>query len=52
MALYENRARGGDPGQLGFPLYLLLLSLPVLPVLWRHETRTGAPMEYIASTSA
>lgn len=41
MAFYENpSARAVNRASWGFPLYLLLLSLPVLPLLW-GEMRLG-----------
>lgn len=49
MALYENPStRAVTRASWGFPLFLLLLSLPVLPVLWAGM-KLGAPtpMEYI-----
>jgi len=49
MAIYENPStRAVTRASWGFPLYLLLLSLPVLPVLWAGmKLGTGAPLEYI-----
>ena len=49
MAIYENPStRSVTRASWGFPLYLLLLSLPVLPVLWAGmKLGTGAPLEYI-----
>lgn len=49
MALYENPSpRAVTRASWAFPLYLLLLSLPVLPVLWAGmKLGTGSPLEYI-----
>ena len=51
MALYENpRMRAVTRASWGFPLLLLLLSLPVLPVLWSGmRLGVNVPAEYYAA---
>lgn len=50
MALYENpQPRAVGSASWGFPLYLLLLSLPVLPLLWAEwRLGTTGSFEFIA----
>jgi PAS domain S-box-containing protein len=51
MALYENPSmRAVSRASWGFPLYLLLLSLPILPIFWAGmKSGLDVPMEYFAA---